>query len=226
MKNPNSYRKWVDGEKRNVDAIVVHHISAIFWNDERFQQTHRAKIDAFVASLDQTIDFSSPNDYKFDWRFCKQILELYGFSAHYLIDRDGVIRQLVRDNDVAFHAGGSVMPNSEKTDVNDFSIGIELIASHPTDDRTVTRENAYTQEQYESLNTLLKSLMFKHEVKLNNIIGHEDIAGKRAVDLGLRTSAKKDPGPFFDWAGVKERLDADINNLHSPSYKSLGTGME
>ena len=49
-------------------------------------------------------------------------LELYGVSAHYLIDYDGVIYQIVEDNDVAFHAGVSYWDGFDGLNKN--SIGI------------------------------------------------------------------------------------------------------
>ena len=87
---------------------------------------------------------------KYDWRFCKEIYELYGVSAHYLIDRDGVVRQLVPDLKIAYHAGESRMPDDDRrAHVNEFSIGIELIASHRDDDSDVRdgRAPAYTEAQ-------------------------------------------------------------------------------
>lgn len=52
-------------------------------------------------------------------------------SAHYLIERDGTIRQLVDPNMVAFHAGKSVMPRADdgRIGVNAFGIGVELFAT-------------------------------------------------------------------------------------------------
>jgi hypothetical protein len=54
--------------------------------------------------------------------------EQYGVGAHYLIDRSGNILRLVEEGNIAYHAGTSKMPDGRKN-VNDFSIGIELIAT-------------------------------------------------------------------------------------------------
>jgi N-acetyl-anhydromuramyl-L-alanine amidase AmpD len=39
-------------------------------------------------------------------------------------------------------------------------------------------------------------------------VGHEDIAGKRAVRRGLRVDIKTDPGPNFDWIRFRRDLHA------------------
>ena len=67
----------------------------------------------------------SPEKRKFDWRYCKQILEVYGLSAHYLIDEDGTVHALVPEDKRAWHAGSSHWRGI--TDVNSASVGIELV---------------------------------------------------------------------------------------------------
>ncbi len=94
----------------------------------------------------------------------------YGVSPHYLIDRDGNIYRLVEDKNIAYHAGISRVPDG-RTNVNDFSLGIELIekdTDHPTD------------AQYASLNALLAQL--KGEYKIKYVLGHDQIAPGRKTD--------------------------------------------
>jgi hypothetical protein len=55
-----------------------------------------------------------------------QECKIYGVLPHYLIARDGTIYLLAPEEDIAYHAGESKMPDG-RTEVNDFSIGIELI---------------------------------------------------------------------------------------------------
>lgn len=108
------------------------------------------------------------------------IYESYGVSAHYLIDRSGTIYRLVADQNIAYHAGASKMPDGRK-DVNNFSIGIEIMN---------TEETSYTKAQYEAVNTLVATLKKKYAIK--NIVGHADIAPDR----------KSDPWNF-DWKKLK-----------------------
>ncbi|HEX5106404.1 MAG TPA: N-acetylmuramoyl-L-alanine amidase, partial [Pirellulaceae bacterium] len=187
----------VQTTERSVDVIVVHHTSAIKW--ESLRKEFPDQVREFETRQGQM----PPEARKYDWRHCLRIFELYGVSAHYLIDRNGVIRQLVDENDVAYHAGVSKMPPPDGRErVNDFSIGIELIASHPEDDPAVSRSTAYTPRQYQSLHWLLRDICLRRPaISVENILGHEDIAPGR----------KKDPGPHFDWPRVRQDLSDDLD---------------
>lgn len=113
----------------------------------------------------------------------------FGVSAHYLILRSGAILQLVPEQCRAWHAGGSIMPApDDRENVNHFSIGIELMA---------TPGLGYTAAQYCALAALAADIGGRHPLQF--WLGHEEIAGERAVERGLRASAKTDPGPLFDW---------------------------
>ncbi len=87
-------------------------------------------------------------------------LEGLQVSAHFYIKRDGEIVQFVSVDDRAWHAGISQFQGREGC--NDFSVGIELQGT----DKTV-----YTEQQYHSLNRLLKDLKESYPTLLN-IIGH------------------------------------------------------
>lgn len=109
-----------------------------------------------------------------------KIYESYGVSAHYLIDRQGKIYRLVEDKNIAYHAGASKMPDGRQ-DVNNFSIGIEIMNKEDTQ---------FTKAQYEAVNTLVATLKQKHGIKY--VIGHGDIAPTRKTD------------PWnFDWKKLK-----------------------
>ncbi|MES9874417.1 MAG: 1,6-anhydro-N-acetylmuramyl-L-alanine amidase AmpD [Candidatus Sedimenticola sp. PURPLELP] len=107
-------------------------------------------------------------------------------SAHILIRRTGEVIQYVPFSQRAWHAGISCFRGREKC--NDFSIGIELEGA---DDIT------YTDEQYESLGAVTKTLL-EHYPTLSHeqIVGHSDIAPGR----------KTDPGDAFDWVRFKQLL--------------------
>ena len=94
----------------------------------------------------------------------------YGVSSHYLIGRDGTILRLVKDADVAYHAGKGVMPDG-RTGINRFSIGIEI-----NNTRTVGPNEA----QYDALAKLVRYLQSKH--RITAILGHSDIAPDRKTD--------------------------------------------
>lgn len=106
--------------------------------------------------------------------------ESYGVSAHYLIDRKGTIYRLVADKNIAYHAGVSKMSDG-RTNVNDFSIGIEIMNQ---------KETEYTAAQYTATNGLIAYLKGKYSIKY--VVGHDDIAPDRKTD------------PWnFDWKKLK-----------------------
>ncbi len=182
-----------------IDTIVIHHTSAINWADPEFQKQFGAELRKFETIAGEL----AKSDRKYDWRYCKEIFELYGVSSHYLIDREGVIRQLVPDLKVAYHAGASRMPDDDaRTAVNQFSIGIELIASHRDDDPDVSAglTPAYTDAQYHSLYLLMLDLCSKYRIPVKNVVGHDQIASPR----------KKDPGPDFKWKEVRDGLQTTL----------------
>ena len=107
-------------------------------------------------------------------------------SAHYLIEEDGRIYDLVPESRRAWHAGQSSFEGRERC--NDFSIGIEL---EGTDDLP------YTDIQYERLAAITRDLMRAWPgITSDRIVGHSDVAPGR----------KTDPGPAFDWARLRAAL--------------------
>jgi N-acetyl-anhydromuramyl-L-alanine amidase AmpD len=114
----------------------------------------------------------------------------YGVSSHYLINRDGEVYRLVPEEMKAWHAGPSIMPvPDDRTGVNEFSIGIELAA---------TESSGFADAQYEALGGLCVDIEKRYHKKMTRV-GHDMVAGERAVALGLRKEPKVDPGPLFDW---------------------------
>ena len=101
-------------------------------------------------------------------------------SAHLLIKRDGLVIQFVPFDKRAWHAGDSSFNGQDNC--NDFSIGIELEG---------TDNIAYESVQYQSLNTILKSL--KSVYPIQAVVGHSDIAPGR----------KTDPGDAFKWDEIE-----------------------
>jgi AmpD protein len=98
-------------------------------------------------------------------------------SAHFLIQRTGVIIQFVPCSKRAWHAGVSAWYG--RTVCNDFSIGIELEG---------TDFLPFSDQQYAALIRLTRVL--KRAYPIREIVGHSDIAPGR----------KTDPGQKFDWS--------------------------
>jgi AmpD protein len=100
-------------------------------------------------------------------------------SAHFLIARDGGMRQFVSCLDRAWHAGPSTWDG--RSACNDFSIGVELVGSE---------FEPFTDAQYAVLGSLQQVLCAAYPIRATR--GHSEIAPGR----------KFDPGPLFDWARV------------------------
>lgn len=114
-------------------------------------------------------------------------------SAHYLIGRDaGQIYQLVDDSRRAWHAGDSSWRG--RTWLNASTLGIELVNQGYTEQNGVRHWQPYSDEQIAQLIALLKELLRRHQLPIDSIIGHSDIAFAR----------KSDPGPLFPWHKLAE----------------------
>ncbi|NCA28657.1 MAG: N-acetylmuramoyl-L-alanine amidase [Proteobacteria bacterium] len=114
-------------------------------------------------------------------------LEYHGVSAHYLIDVNGKIVQIVDDKNIAFHAGVSFWDGFENLNLN--SLGIEMINSAPF-------ENYFSDNQIRSAIDLGSYLIDKYQIKSRYVLGHSDIA--YSSENGL-LDRKQDPSHLFDW---------------------------
>ncbi len=124
-------------------------------------------------AIDTIVLHSSYNNQGGDIYSVDRIIDIwksYDVAPHYVVDRKGNIFQLVEDKNISYHAGVSKMPDG-RTNVNGFSIGIELINS---------KDDKYTDAQYQSLSELIAILKKRHGVKY--VVGHDDIAPDRKTD--------------------------------------------
>lgn len=107
-------------------------------------------------------------------------------SSHLLIRRDGELVQYVPFGRRAWHAGVSRWGG--RSACNDFSIGIEL---EGCDDKP------YTEAQYRNLIAAVAAIQAAYPaITLDRVVGHCHIAPGR----------KTDPGPYFDWARLRNGL--------------------
>ena len=104
-------------------------------------------------------------------------------SAHYLIGQDGEVVQMVKDNDIAYHAGGA----------NADSIGIEHVARpRGTFGRNDTGLFP-TQAQYCSSAALVRWLSDTYKIPRDriHILGH--------AEADLKTTHRGCPNAVWDW---------------------------
>lgn len=104
-------------------------------------------------------------------------------SAHYVLDENGSLYQLVAEGLRAWHAGVSHWAG--ETGLNACSIGIEIVnPGHEFGYRD------FPDAQIARLTELALLIMARHSIPAQRIVGHSDIAPAR----------KTDPGEKFPWA--------------------------
>lgn len=104
-------------------------------------------------------------------------------SCHYVVDLDGQITQMVKEDMRAWHAGVSSWHG--ETDINSRSIGIEI--------QNLGHNQGYPdfpQVQMDRVRDLSIDILNRHAIPPQNVVAHSDIAPGR----------KTDPGEKFDWA--------------------------
>lgn len=125
-------------------------------------------------------------------------LERTQVSAHYVIDRNGEVVQMLSDDLRAWHAGNSKWGNN--FDMNSCSIGIEL------DNNGL---EPFSKDQINSLLILLAKLKTTYNIPTSNFIGHGDVAPLR----------KSDPSILFPWKTLADAgfgLWYDMPNMLAP----------
>ena len=131
-------------------------------------------------------------------------------SAHYVISRHGEIFQMVDEDKRAWHAGVSFWDGIKN--VNSYSIGIEL--DHDGIDLS-GHFIPYATPQLQSLKLLAADIVQRHQIPMQNIVGHSDVAPMR----------KQDPGNTFPW---KDFADEGIGfwpmQVPTKTFKSLKPG--
>lgn len=98
-------------------------------------------------------------------------------SAHYVVGRDGRTVQMVEETAAAWHAGRSAMAPRAKPpgepNVNDFSIGIELVG---------TADSGFTDRQLAALYALLERLVATYRIPPDRVVGHLHVSPGRRQD--------------------------------------------
>ncbi len=103
-------------------------------------------------------------------------------SAHYLVEEDGRIFQLVPEERRAWHAGAGVWRGED--DCNAASIGIEMVnPGHEFGYRD------FPEVQVDAVISLIADIRTRWTIPDNRIIAHSDLAPDR----------KQDPGERFPW---------------------------
>ena len=104
-------------------------------------------------------------------------------SAHYFIDLDGTVSQLVHEDKRAWHAGAAFWAGTRN--INARSIGIELV--NPGHEWGYTD---FPEAQIDAVLALGLEIVGRHGITRTNVLAHSDVAPTR----------KEDPGERFPWA--------------------------
>lgn len=110
-------------------------------------------------------------------------------SSHYLITSrmSDPIYKMVPEHKRAWHAG--ISEYQGRTNLNDSSIGIEIVNKGYTVDGEKRTFYVYREGQVQKTAHLLADLIERYDIDPTRIVGHSDISPDR----------KHDPGPFFPW---------------------------
>ncbi len=131
-------------------------------------------------------------------------------SAHYLVDEEGRITQIVTEAERAWHAGQSHWAG--ETDLNSCSIGIEI--HNPGHDFDYP---GFADIQMQAVEALCLDILSRHAIPPDRILAHSDIAPGR----------KRDPGEKFDWARLaRAGIGLWVQPVPAGGDEGLGQGDE
>lgn len=140
---------------------------------------------------------------------CEQTLKTFTtvaskVSAHYVICKDGTVHHMLNDYLRAYQAGVSKWGNL--IDINSSSIGIEI------DNNGF---ELFTDQQINSLISLLGILKRKYDIPAANFIGHADIAPRRKNDPSIHFPWKKlaDQGFGLWYDAIRDTVPANFNHI-------------
>ena len=195
-------------------TIVFFYLDSTKLLSEETNDNELQKIQTFQSeSFGTRIRFVVIHYTSIDWENSLKVLtnERYEVSSHYLIPEGGddtysdqiKIFQLVDEENRAWHAGISKW--EERTNINDQSIGIELVnqaecsvrqgSQYDYTNNYICLFSEFDSDQIDQLILLLKDILSRHdEIKPTYIVGHSDISPDR----------KFDPGPKFPWKKLYE----------------------
>ena len=140
----------------------------------------------------------------------------YMVSCHYIISRTGKVTQMVREENIAWHAGKSKWKKYKN--LNNFSIGIELVNKG----HQFGYQN-FSHRQIFSLTKLCKKIKKKYLIKKENFLGHSDIAPLRKIDPGEKFPWKKlsklNIGKWY--IGINSKTKINPKKMETLFFKNL-----
>lgn len=171
-----------------------HYVIFMQWQSPNFNARRKSKISHLV--LHYTGMETAQAALK---RLCDPAAEV---SAHYVVDENGKVTQLVDEAQRAWHAGKSFWAGED--DINSSSIGIEIVnPGHEFGYRE------FPKKQIRAVINLCRDILTRHrDIRQHHVLAHSDVAPGR----------KMDPGELFPWKELAtegvglyppDELDAD-----------------
>ncbi|MFG2223384.1 N-acetylmuramoyl-L-alanine amidase [Streptomyces sp. NPDC048644] len=188
-------RRWVrlpsDAEPRTpgaVDQRGAQWVAADPANWRRAERPSDYRIDRVVIHVVQGSYATALKVFQDPW---------HAAASHYVVRKDGHVAQLVRELDVAFHAGNRAY--------NERSIGIEH-------EGFVDRPESFTDAMYAASARLTAGICRRYGFPADrkHIIGHVEVPGADHTD----------PGPHWDWDRYLRLVRAELRRPPSPSPSS------
>jgi N-acetylmuramoyl-L-alanine amidase len=125
-------------------------------------------------------------------------------SAHYFVEEDGSIAQLVPEDRRAWHAGKGFWAG--ETDINSASIGIEIVHPGHRDPRP------FPSVQMAAVAALSRDICMRRGIAAERVLAHSDTAVGRKID----------PGEFFPWGALAA---AGVGRYAPPAPLAGDTGL-
>ncbi len=129
----------------------------------------------------------------------------WGASAHYVVGYDGAVTEMVREHDIAWHAGN--------WDYNTRAIGIEHAGFAYT-------PGLYTTAEYNASAALAASICSRYGVPMDrtHVIGHYEVPDPYNPGQFGGSDHHTDPGPYWDWSYYMATAQNDAMTLPSPPH--------
>jgi spore germination protein YaaH/N-acetyl-anhydromuramyl-L-alanine amidase AmpD len=137
-------------------------------------------------------------------------------SAHYIVSLGGAVYQMVREGDIAWHAGNRLY--------NSLSVGIEH--------EGFVKAKMFTEHQYRASARLLAYLAYKYGIPLTRptgvapadasgggVIGHDQVPDPNNPSIGGGASHHTDPGPNWDWSTYMDLAERYYRALTGRYYE-------
>lgn len=179
-------------EKNIRDTVYIKEISKV---EEKVYQAavlknYHVNADSLPSiGQDYRVKFLILHYTALDYPTSMRVLTKQAVSSHYLVnsENNNEIDILVSEDARAWHAGVSFWDG--RTNLNDSSIGIEIVNQGYTEYGGKKYFFEYPSYQIQKVAALAKNIIERYKIEPNYVLGHSDIAPQR----------KEDPGPLFPW---------------------------